>query len=69
MNRTILRAISALISCQALNLAGACRGFFLEVDEVKGTVHEKNFFPGKDVLGPSKYGSGKKIPDQIKQGA
>ena len=31
---------------------------------VKGTGHEKPFFPGKGALGPSKYESGKKNPDQ-----
>ena len=36
---------------------------------LKGTVHEKPFFPGKGALGPSKYESGKKIRIKIKQGA
>ena len=36
---------------------------------LKGTVHEKPFFPGKGGLGPSKYESGKKIRIKIKQGA
>ena len=36
---------------------------------IKGTVHEKLFFPGKGTLWPSKYESGKKIRIKIKQGA
>ena len=37
--------------------------------QVKGTVHEKTFFPGKGALGPSEYESSKKNPIKIKQGA
>ena len=36
---------------------------------IKGTVHEKTFFPGKGALGPSEYESSKKNPIKIKQGA
>ena len=38
--------------------------FNLDRYGIKGTVHEKPFFPGKGALGPSKYESGKKNPDQ-----
>ena len=37
--------------------------------DIKGTVHEKTFFPGKGALGPSEYESSKKNPIKIKQGA
>ena len=39
------------------------------ISELKGTVHEKTFFPGKGALGPSEYESSKKNPIKIKQGA